>query len=261
MGAGAWRPGVLLTVINKWIDLEELRLSCRECSIQELCLPATLRGNDLVRLNDLLGHSDYRRGQHIFNTAEPCEALYVIRSGAVKTWVTSLNGSMQILGFQLPGEIVGLDGLAEHHFHCSAEVMEPTRVCRLPLATLERTANEVPALQKQLMRIISREFVLEQEHIVMMGARPALERLALFIQTLSQRRELLGEDRYSMDLPMSRVDLGNYLALATETVSRLLARLQRLGVIELGRHHLRILDMERLVEISGEDLGLIRYPD
>lgn len=243
------------------LNLDQLRLSCRACSLQELCLPATLRKHELGQLADLLGHSTYRAGEHVYNDGDRFHALYVVRSGMVKTWVTSLNGSLQILGFHLPGELFGLDGVSEHRHRCSAELLETSEVCRVPFDQLERVANRVPALQRQLLRIISREFLLEQEHLVMMGGRPAIERVALFLQTLSQRRALLGFDRRALELGMTRADIGNYLALATETVSRVLARLQRLGVIHLDRHRLEILDLQRLIDIAGEDLGLHRYPD
>lgn len=243
------------------LDLDRLRLSCRACTLQELCLPATLRAHEVGQVADLLGHSRYRPGEHVFNDGDRFRALYVVRSGLLKTWVTSLNGSIQILGFHLPGELFGLDGVAEHRHRCTAEPLEASEVCRVPFDQLERVANRVPSLQRQLLRIMSREFMLEQEHHVMMGGRPAIERVALFLQTLSQRRALLGHDRRVLELGMTRVDIGNYLALATETVSRVLARLQRLGIIHLDRRRLEVLDLERLIDIAGEDLGLHRYPD
>lgn len=241
-------------------DIQQLRLSCRECSVHELCLPSSLRGDDLIRLSDLVGHSSYDPGQHIFNTGDVFQALYVVQSGSVKTSVTTRDGGLQILHFHLPGELIGLDGLAEHHHQCTAEPLEPSQVCRLPYRKIEQLANDIPALQKQLLRIVSREFFLDHQHILMMGGRPAIQRLALFIQTLSHRKRLLHEDHRNLTLSMSRVELANYLALATETVSRLLARLQRLGVLRLERHNLEIVDMERLVEISGDDLELVPYP-
>ncbi len=243
------------------LDFEGLRLTCRQCSLQELCLPASLRDHELSLLASILGHSNIQQGQHIFNAGDRFQSLCVVRSGAVKTWVTGLNGSMQILGFHFPGEMLGFDGLAERRHHCTAEALSGTEICRLPYGQLERVATRIPALQKQLFRIMSREFVLDNEHLVMMGSRPAVERVALFVQTMSQRRGLLGHDRTIIDLSMSRVDIGNYLSLATETVSRLLAELEREGVIDLDRRHLRIRDLDRLIEISGEDLGLLHYPD
>lgn len=246
---------------SELFSLEALRLSCSGCSLQELCLPATLRGDDLAKLSDMVGHERYARRAHIYNTGDRCDSLYVVHGGSVKTWMTSLNGHVQVLGFHLPGEIFGLDGVSEHHYHCTAESLEPVEVCRLPYAELEKVANEVPGLQKQLMRMVSREFMLDNEHLTMMGARPAMERLALFLQTLSQRRALLGLERDIVEMSMSRIDVANYLALATETVSRLLSRLQDLEVIRLDRRWIKILDMDRLIEISGEDLGLIHYPD
>ena len=243
------------------LDIDELRLSCRQCRLYPVCLPATLRHNELSELAELLGHSDYRRGEHVFNIGDPVHCLYVVREGSVKTWVTSMNGEVQILGFHLPGELIGLDGLLKHRHQCSAEPMEDARVCRLPYVQLEHAMREVPSLQKQLMRLISREFVLEHEHLVLMSGRPALERLGLFLQTLMHRRELLGADPMAFTMSMSRVDLANYLALATETVSRLFARLQRRGVIRLDRRDVEILDRDQLVEISGDDLALMDCVD
>lgn len=241
--------------ISSEIDLEEFRQRCARCGLRQMCLPATLDLADQRKLSSILHPQVVSAGEPIYQHGDRFEHLYLVRAGAVKTWVSNLEGNMQILAFHLPGELVGLEGVSEARHRCSAQALAETRLCRIPYARLDALASELPSLRERLMNIISREFVLEQEHILMMSARPAIERMALFVQTLLQRAELAAGPRSVLRLDMARWEIANFLALATETVSRLLAELQKAGAIRIHRREVRILDVERLVEISGEDLG------
>lgn len=246
---------------RKVLDLDALRRSCRNCSVHELCLPAPLYGEDLDRLVRMLDSSNCGRGQHVYNIGDRFKSLYIVQKGSLKSWVTSIHGHVQILGFHLPGEIIGLDGVDSLRYQCSAEPLEPSRLCRLPYEDLEGVAARVPGLQRQLLRVISREIIIEHEHVMMMSSRPAIERVALFLQVLAQRRTLRGHPPRLLELSMSRADLANYLALASETVSRMLTALQAKGVIRLSHRKLEILNPTGLAQISGEELGSMRLAD
>lgn len=246
---------------NNVLDLEALRRSCRNCTVHELCLPAPLHGDDLDRLASMVDSSDYEPGRHLFNIGDRCRSLYIVQKGSLKSWVTSVHGHVQILGFHLPGEIIGLDGVDSLRHQSSAEPLEHSIVCRLPYEDLEKIATQVPGLHRRLLRVISREFIIEHEHVLMMSSRPAIERVALFVQVLVQRNTLRGYPPHLLELSMSRADLANYLALATETVSRMLTTLQAKNLIRLSHRKLQILDPHGLAEVSGEDVGSMSLAD
>lgn len=236
-----------------------MRRSCALCALRELCLPAGIHGADLARLNAIV--RDKRlldRGKTLFLQGDRFRALYVVRSGSLKTFVENHAGDVQVLGFHLPGEIVGMDALASDRHLCGSEALERTSVCELPYAQLQRVAGEIPKLLQQLVRVISREVGADQGHLVMMGRRQAQERLAIFLRNFTERYERLSRDPLKLSLPMSRHDLANYLGLAMETVSRLFGRLEAEGVIAVDRKKVRILRPELLAGSCGDDQPMIR---
>jgi len=220
-----------------------------------MCLPVSLEPPDQRKLGEVVSCSSVDKGEFAYLEDTPFRNLYLIRKGAVKTWCSNSDGEMQILGFHLPGELIGLDGVAESRYQCNAQALSNSELCQIPYARLDSLAEQLPSLRSRLMSIISREFLLEQEHVIMMGARPAIERLALFLQTLLQRVEITAGPRRVLTLDMARWEIANFLALASETVSRLLVELQKTGVIRIDRRDVEVLDMARLIRISGQDLG------
>lgn len=233
------------------LDLRELRRSCSDCALNQLCLPAAITGDDLARLDDLVKRPlPLDRGEMLFREGTQRPALFVVRSGSLKTSVTLSEGDVQVLGFHFPGEIVGFDGLGGDGHRCSAEALERASVCEVPFARLSEVASQVPGLQQQLFRVMSREFGREQEHPVMMGRKHAQARLAIFLRSLSDRFRARGRDPMVLTLSMSRQELANYLGLVIETVSRLFSRLQAQGVLEVERKTVRILDYAALTAIA-----------
>jgi len=246
---------------GKLLDFETLRKSCRRCSVLELCLPAPLEGADLDRLGGMLCSRSYTPNQHVYNTGERSGNIYIVRKGSLKSWVTTVHGHEQILGFHLPGEIFGLDGVDAFQYQSGVQALEPSELCLLPYDALETIASQVPSLHRQLLRVISREIVIEHEHVMMMSSRPAIERVALFVQVLAQREALRGQPPQLLKLTMSRADIASYLALANETVSRMLSRLEQSGLIRVTHRKLEILDPEGLIEITGEYPVSLRLAD
>jgi CRP/FNR family transcriptional regulator len=235
------------------LDLKLLQRSCAGCGLSQLCLPASIGGEDLPRLDQVVQvKKAVEREQMLYSAGQPFRALFVVRSGSFKTYAVDGEGETQVLGFHLPGEIMGLDAIAAGSHQCSAEALERSSACEVPYDRLEAVARELPGLQQQLLRVISREVQQDQRHLVMIGRKVALERLAIFLHSLSQRFARVRRDPHLFELPMSRRDLANYLGLVIETVSRLFSRLAELGVIEVERRTIRILDPARLRQLAGE---------
>jgi CRP/FNR family transcriptional regulator len=245
------------------VDLGQLRRSCGACALHELCLPAGIDGNDLKRLDDAVRDKrTLRRGDMLFRQGDTFHALYVVRTGSLKTFVESPEGDLQVLGFHLPGEIVGIDALTGDHHLCSAQALEHTSICELPYDQLESAVQEVPALYRQLMRVISREVVAEQHHLVTMGKQQAQERLAIFLRSLADRYGRLSRDSASLTLPMSRSEIASYLGLVIETVSRLFSRMEAAGILTVERKAIHILRPDLLESLChGGQNRLSRIPE
>ncbi len=236
------------------IGIRELRDSCSNCSLNLSCLPSAIGNRDLALLDDMAKRRrPLGRGDFLFREGDRYAALFVVRSGAIKVSTLLAEGSTQVLGFHLPGEILGLDGLAEDRHKATAEALEDSNVCEIPFARLSQVAAQVPALQREIYRIVSREFVREQRHPVMMGRKHALTRLALFLNSICERRRLQELDPVHFQLSMSRQDLANYLGLVIETVSRAFSRLQALGIINVDRRLVHILDPAALEELANRE--------
>lgn len=234
------------------IDIARLRRSCGACGLSQLCLPATLDSGDMPRLEAAVRqHRPLDAGHALFLEGAVFTDLYVVRSGSMKTVAVQSDGSEQVLGFHLAGDVVGLDAVADGQHRCSAVTLERTTVCDIPFSAIETVARHVPGLQRQLHRVISREFVRDQEHLATMGRKQAHERLAIFLKSLSDRRRALGLEPLELMLSMSRADIANYLGLVIETVSRLFGRFQDEGLLSVQRRLVRILDYDALARIAA----------
>ena len=233
------------------VNLRELRQSCSDCALNQLCLPASIGGADLDRLDQVVKQRlPLERGELLFREGANHPALFVVRSGSLKTFATLPGGDVQILGFHIAGELVGLDGLSGKGHRCTAEALERSSLCEVPFDSLTAVAAKVPGLQHQLFRVMSREFGREMQHPVMMGRKHAMSRLAIFLRSLSERLEGIGRDPHLLTLSMTRQELANYLGLVIETVSRLFSRMQSLGVLEVDRRSVRIVDPVALATLA-----------
>lgn len=240
-----------MSASNTAIDLDLVRRQCARCDLRELCLPAGLESSEVERLDRMVSDRDgLAAGDTLYHAGSPFRALYVIKSGSLKTQAVSEGGELQILGFHLPGEVLGFDALADNRHQASAVALEAASACRLPYADLERIIAELPGLQRQFMRLVSREMSDDHEHMAMMGRNQAIGRLALFLHSLSRRQARLGRRDDVLTLSMSRADLANYLGLVLETVSRLFGRLQDMGLIEVRRREVKILNRKALKELG-----------
>lgn len=235
------------------VNLNQLRRSCATCALRQLCLPVGIDGADLERLDALI--HDKRlllRGKPLFRQGDAFHALYIVRSGSIKTFVEDPGGDVQVLGFHLPGEIVGMDGLADDHHRCGAEALERASICELPYDHLQLILSQIPILHRQMERIVSRRGDFDQGHLVMMGRAQAQERLAMFLRRFAERSEQLSRSSSNLDLPMSRRDVASYLGLAMETVSRLFGRMEAEGVLVVERKRVRILRPDLLADMCDD---------
>lgn len=229
------------------VDLEKLRRSCAQCSLHVLCLPAGIGSTDLQQLDAIVrNRRPLEAGESLFRSGQALSSLYVAREGAFKTVATSEDGETQVIGFHLPGELMGLDALGSGHHACDAAALTRATVCEVPMGQLESVCSQLPGLQHQLLRIIGQGINRDQSHMEMLGRRQASERVALFLHGLSERYRLLGRSGDLFVLPMSREDIASYLGMVIETVSRTLTRMQEDGVIAVRGRQVTVLDAERL---------------
>lgn len=235
------------------LDISRLRASCAACALSQLCLPAGIDVDELSELERAVQQRrPLRRGQLLFDIGNAFHSLFVVRSGAFKTYSSTEQGELQILGFHLPGEIIGFDALAEDQHQCTAEALEQSSVCEVPFDALNEVSMRVPGLQRQLLRIASRELNMDHQHLSVMGRKQAQERLAIFLRSLSDRNRRLQLHHDDFVLPMSRQDIANYLGLVVETVSRLFTRFEEQGALKVERKRIRILKSDLLAELAGE---------
>lgn len=234
------------------VSLASVKAACEDCSLRELCLPLGLEKEDLSTLSNMIRRTrKFKKGEFIYRIGEPLTSLYALRSGSAKTCEISAGGEVQITGFHLSGELLGIDGISTEQHHCDAVALEDTEVCEIPFNKLEELAHEIQGLQHQLFKILSREVVQDSELLLMLGKMNAEERLATCLLSFSRRFERLGYSGTEFKLSMSRQDLGDYLGLALETVSRLFSRFHDEGLLAVEGRQIRILDQDRLAEMAG----------
>jgi len=232
---------------NKNLNLEELKVSCKNCSLADLCLPHGMEEAELTRLDSIvIHHQPFQPGQHLFRPGDKSRALFAVRSGSLKSYCITSDGEEQVLGFTLPGELTGMDGLSGPSYSSASVVLETSSICELPFQKLEGLCQELPSLHRQMMSVMGREITAEQHMLMLLGKRTAEERLASFLLSLSTRYHLRGLSATEFNLPMSRQDIGNYLGLAIETVSRLFAHFQEKQLVQVNRRKVVITDLDRI---------------
>jgi len=213
-------------------------------------MPVDLSPADLERIDTLVGtRRKISRGESLYHNGEAFDSLFAIRTGFFKTSVTLEDGREQVTGFQMAGEIMGLDGIVSDHHTCDAVALENAEVCVMPFGKIEELSREVNALQHHVHKIMSREIVREHGVMMMLGSMRAEERLAAFLLNLTTRLHARGFSRSELVLRMTREEIGSYLGLKIETVSRTFSKLVEDGVLEVKQKNLRILQPETLRDL------------
>ncbi|GAC1376407.1 MAG: transcriptional regulator Anr [Aquirhabdus sp.] len=232
----------------KHLNLPEARaVHCSDCALNQVCLPPALADEDLEQLERIIGRNrPIPRGEKLFRQGTRFEAIFAVRSGAIKTSSITTNGEEHITGFYFPGEIVGLDSVGHDVYESTAIALETTAICAIPFASLEELSLRHTSLNHHIFKLMSAEIRNDHQIMQMVGKRTADEKVANLILSFAARykRRNLSEQR--IHLPMSRADIGNHLGLALETVSRIFTRFQESGMITVKGKDIIILDRERL---------------
>ncbi len=229
-----------------------LKDACARCSLRELCVPGGIPAKDLERLDALVKlRRRIERGATLYRVGDEFRSLYAVRTGSFKTRVMRDDGGVQLTGFQLAGELLGLDGVAFERHGVDAVALEDSEVCVLPYSDLERIAREFAPLQRQLHKVMSREIVREQGVMMMLGSLTAEQRVAAFLVGLSERYRRLGYSPFEFVLRMTREEIGTYLGLKIETVSRALSKLVDAEVLRVRGKSVTIVDPQSLRERAG----------
>ncbi|MBX9958953.1 MAG: fumarate/nitrate reduction transcriptional regulator Fnr [Burkholderiaceae bacterium] len=227
-----------------------IKVACSNCNLRELCMPLGLSTEEIDRLDNVVANRrKIKRGTALFRNGEKFTSLYAIRTGFFKTCVASEDGRDQVTGFQMAGEIIGLDGIVNDHHSCDAVALEDAEVCVMPFDRIEELSREINGLQRHVHKIMSREIVREHGVMLLLGSMRAEERLAAFLLNLVQRLHARGFSQSELILRMTREEIGSYLGLKLETVSRTFSKFMEDGIIEVKQRHVRILDTEALARL------------
>lgn len=233
------------------IDVRYPRTACSACDLRDLwCLPIGLKGEEFCRLDSIINRRrKIRRGEHLYRTGEAFRSLFALRTGFFKTIFLSEGGQEHVTGFHMTGELLGLDAISTESHCCNAVALEDSEICEIPFLALETLCREIPALQRQFHKILSREISRDQGLIVLLSSMNADERLAAFLLNLSQRFGVRGYSSSQFQLRMTRGEIGSYLGLKLETVSRTLSKFQDEGLVTVQHKQLALHNLARLKQI------------
>jgi len=235
------------------VSIDSLRSHCVTCSMRTLCLPVALTEIDIAELEALLGNrTKLKKGDALFHNGAQFTSLFAVKLGSLKTTVLSDDGREQVAGYHMPGDLLGLDGMGEDRHGCEAVALEDTEVCVLPFVRIEELARRVPALQHNLHRFLAREIERDHKVMLLLGSMRAEERLAAFLLNLSERYKARGYSSTEFVLRMTREEIGSYLGLKLETVSRLFSKFQEEGLVMVAGRSVKIIDMPVLKQLVGQ---------
>ncbi|MGD9953518.1 MAG: fumarate/nitrate reduction transcriptional regulator Fnr [Burkholderiales bacterium] len=238
-----------VTAIHPAAAPRKFEVTCSSCNLRELCLPAGLAPDDLERIENVVyARRRVKRGESLFQAGAEFNSVYAIRSGFFKSSLLDRDGREQVTGFFMGGELLGMDGIGGA-YHGTATALEDSEVCIMPYALIEEMSREIPALARQLHAVLAREIARDHGVMMLLGSMRAEERLATFLLNLSRRFLRRGYSQTDFHLRMTREEIGSYLGLKLETVSRLFSAFQKDGLIEVQQKHVRIRDIEGLERV------------
>ena len=234
--------------IEKVIPIRSASMvGCSNCKSRKLCLPETLGLSDIERFEDIVvARHKVQRGEVLLREGDNFNSVYAIRSGFFKSIISNEDGREQVTGFHMPGDHLGLDGLASGRQEFETEALEDGDVCVIPFAHLEALAREMPTVQRHIHKLLSREIVRESKVMLVLGSMRAEERIANFLLGLSARLHVRGHSRSDLLLRMKREEMGSFLCLKLETVSRTLSKFVADGILSVSQRQIQILDMDAL---------------
>jgi CRP/FNR family transcriptional regulator len=228
---------------------------CTQCVMGLFCLPKGLskEESDLIHLL-VKKRLSLEKGDLLFSQGQKFHAIFSIRYGSLKSEFTLEDGRSQILNFHIAGDFIGLDGIVMNHYDSMATALEKTEVCLIDFARFEQLAQQVSSLQKHLHHIFSREISRDQKHLLSLGHLSAEQRLAFFLIHIIERLESQRQPYLEFELSMSREDIGNYLGMKIETVSRELTKLIKSRLLEVKSRHIKLINLQKLYQLAGKTM-------
>lgn len=232
--------------------MQRSAINCQDCGFSQLCLPFSLNDTELNRLDDIIQRKKpLHKADMLFEAGQTQRCLYAIRTGSFKTFTLTEQGEQQITGFHLPGDIVGFDALSKQQHPSYAEALETAMVCEIPLPNLETLLDQLPRLRQQMMRLMSEDIQADQQMMLLLNRKTAEQKLATFLSQLAQRYASRGFSGSEFRLTMTRSDIGNYLGLTVETISRLLSKLDKEQLIQVNGKLISINDKTALSKLGA----------
>ncbi|MBF8178833.1 MAG: fumarate/nitrate reduction transcriptional regulator Fnr [Burkholderiaceae bacterium] len=234
------------------LTVNALRASCSTCSMHQLCLPMGLGENDMDRLDKIIGRRrKVARDDYLYRMGDAFTNLYAVRVGHFKTCQINAGGEQQITGFQMTGELLGMDAISTDRHHCNAVALEDSEVCEIPFPRLEELFSTMPTLLRHFHRMMSQEITREQSVMLLLGNMRAEQRFAAFLVNLASRYTTRGYSSTNFQLRMSREDIGNYLGLTIESISRLLSKFKKQGLLKVNNREIELLDLTLLKAMAA----------
>lgn len=226
---------------------QDFHTSCSNCQLAAICLPIALETQDINRLNEIIQRArPLRKGDHIYREEDPFSSIYAVRSGALKTYTVTEDGREQVTGFYLPGEIFGVDGIGSSQHTDCAKALETSAICEIPFNQLQVLSTKITGLQRNVIQVVGQEINYDRQLITLLSKNSAEERIASLLISVSARNARRKLSAISFRLPMSRTDIGNYLGLTVETVSRTFSRFQKMELMSVDNKEVTILDLDKL---------------
>jgi CRP/FNR family transcriptional regulator len=231
-------------------------VTCQDCALNALCLPVSLNEEEIGKLDDIVGRGrPLQRNQRIYEAGEKFDAIYAVRSGAIKVFNIDEAGDEQVIGFYLAGELFGLDAINDQLHESSAKALETSAICEIPFTKVEDLSLKIPNLQNHVYKVLSKEILANQQLQLLLSKKTAEEKIGTFLLNLSARYQQRKLSPNSFRLPMARTDIGNYLGLAVETVSRVFTRLQKNNVLKVDGKEVSIINNQELCNIAHAHNG------
>ena len=238
------------TSLPSHFQAKERQSRCTSCSLRELCIPTGLAESDMQRVDQIMTRRRVVRGDSLYRMGDKFTHLYAVRLGHFKTHQLSAGGIEQITGFQMAGELLGMDAIGSDRHNCYAVALEDSEVCEIPFDRLELLFAEIPPLLRHFHRTMSQEITRDQNTMLSLGNMLADQRFAAFLVNLSARYKVRGYSATHFQLRMSREDIGKYLGLTIESVSRLLSKFKKMNWINVDKRDVELNDLPQLKLIA-----------
>jgi CRP/FNR family transcriptional regulator len=223
---------------------------CSSCALRHMCMPRDLSSGDFIKLDAIICSSrTVKRGEALYRAGDSFHSIYAVRAGSFKTVVVHRDGREQVTGFHIAGEPLGMDGICTETHTCDAIALEDSSICIIPFHLLELLCRELKALQHHIHKMMSGEIVRESGLMLLLGNMSAEERVAAFLLNVSARLSARGYSALEFNLRMTRDEMGSYLGMKLETVSRMLSKFQKQRLIDTQGKQIRIVDIEGLKRV------------